>query len=62
MDGVGVAKSLDCGEGGKVMEIVVGVGEKGSLESAKRQILCFLRGNILVLRVKCSEGFKDVLV
>jgi hypothetical protein len=31
---VGVAKSLDCGEGGKVVEVEVSVGKESGLERA----------------------------
>ena len=34
MGGVGIAKSLNCGEGGKVVEVEVGAGEESNLESA----------------------------
>jgi hypothetical protein len=32
VDGVGIGESLDCGEGSKVVEVVVGIGEERGLE------------------------------
>lgn len=31
---MGIAKGLDCGEGGEVVEIIMGVREESNLESA----------------------------
>ena len=42
------------------MEIVVGVGEEGSFQSADREVLGFLGGYFVAF--ECSESLEDELV
>ena len=63
MDGVRVAEGLDGGEGGEVIEVVVGIGHESGFESSEGEGLrLFGRKFLGIFGVKRSESFQNVLV
>lgn len=55
-----VAEGLNAWEGGEIVEVEVGAGEKGNLQRADRETLGLWRRNFL--RVECSQSLEDVLI
>lgn len=63
VDGVGVTEGLNGGEGGEVIEIIVGVRHKSGFESSEGEDLRLFRGKFCgIFGVKCSEGFENIFV